>query len=64
VGEFWASDTPVSLPEPPKRERPAVLDFGGFGFSAGGLTHNITETDLEEMATPTFAPPVTRGNDG
>jgi hypothetical protein len=37
-----------------------LVDLGGsgFGFTAGGLCHNITAAQLEEMATPPFAPPL------
>ena len=37
-----------------------LVDLGGsgFGFTAGGICHNVTSAQLEEMATPTFAPPI------
>lgn len=54
--EHWASDTPVSTPHPPPTDVPVQVDFGGFGFSMNGMVHNLTESDLEEMITPFYAP--------
>ena len=54
--ETWASDTLISRPEPPNPEMPVLVDFEGFGFSMGGLVHNISETEIEEMFLPTYAP--------
>lgn len=53
---MWGSDVPISMPVPPE-DRPVLVDFGGFGFSTGGITHNITAADREEMFTPFFKPP-------
>ncbi len=54
----WGSDTPISLPAVPPL--PMLVDLGGsgFGFTAGGICHNITAAQLEEMAIPNFAPPM------
>jgi len=30
--------------------------MGGFCFTDGGLSHAITETDVEAISTPPFAP--------
>ena len=56
----WGSDTPISLPSAPTASLPMLVDLGGsgFGFTAGGICHNITAAQLEEMATPPFAPPI------
>jgi len=56
----WGSDTPISLPSAPTSKLPMLVDFdgSGFGFTAGGICHNVTTAALEEMATPTFAPPL------
>ena len=56
----WGSDVPISLPTAPTADLPMIVDLGGsgFGFTAGGICHNITSADLEELATPTFAPPM------
>lgn len=54
--EKWASDTPVSAPQPPPTDVPVLVDFGGFGFSMNGMVHNLTSEDLEDMLTPLYAP--------
>jgi hypothetical protein len=35
-----------------------LVDFGGFCFTAGGISHNVTQADLDELAFPAFAPPL------
>ncbi len=54
----WGADTQISLPSAPSPDLPMLVDLGGsgFGFTAGGICHNITQAQLEEMATPSFAP--------
>ena len=56
----WGSDVPISLPTAPTAALPMLVDLGGsgFGFTAGGICHNITADQLEEMAVPFFAPPM------
>lgn len=54
--DHWASDTPISFPEPPPGDIPVLVDFDGFGFTMGGIVHNISQADLEEILTPTFSP--------
>ena len=54
--EHWATDTPISFPEPPPSDTPVLVDFDGFGFTSGGIVHNLSGADLEEMVTPTFSP--------
>lgn len=54
--DTWASDTPPSRPVPPPTNTPVLLDFEGFGFTVNGMVHNISESDLESMMVPTFAP--------
>jgi hypothetical protein len=61
--EQWATDTPISMPVPPPRDAPVMTDFDGFGFSMNGITHNLTEPDLEEMTTPFYAPEGFLGSD-
>lgn len=56
VNDHWATDTPVSFPEPPGADVPVLVDFEGFGFTMNGMAHNISGPDLEEMTTPYFAP--------
>lgn len=62
--EHWATDTPVSFPEPPPGDVPVLVDFEGFGFTMNGMAHNISGPDLEEMVTPYFAPEGYQGHDG
>lgn len=52
--ETWATDTDVSLPTPPTSR--LLADYGGFGFSEFGLAHAVTESEIDEMIWPTFAP--------
>lgn len=60
--EVWATDTLVSRPEPSSKETPVLVDFEGFGFTMNGMVHNITESEIEAMVTPTFAPEGYRGS--
>lgn len=57
--DVWAADTPISQPIPPTK--PVLVDFQGFGFTAGGMCHNITEGESEELFLPLFAPYGYRG---
>lgn len=52
----WASDVPISMPEPPSTKTPVLVDMGGYGFTVLGLTHNLTTADVEELSTPFFSP--------
>lgn len=52
----WASDVKISMPVPPKVDQPVLIDLGGFGFTAGGLAHNVSKADVEEIFTPFFTP--------
>ena len=52
--EVWGADVPISMPEPPLNK--AVIDMGAFGFSVGGMVHQITEQQRDDLALPTFAP--------
>lgn len=56
AGDAWAADVPVSQPEP-LGKRPAMVTFeGGFVFTTGGIAHDLTPTQAEEVFTPTYAP--------
>lgn len=55
-GEAWASDAPVSLPEPVDLDRVHIRMYG-FVFTEQGLFHDLSETDHEVLRVPTFAPP-------
>ena len=61
--ELWGADVVVSSPKVPDSQRPIVVDLGGsgFGFCAGGIAHTVTQNDIEELLTPTFAPPMVSG---
>lgn len=50
----WGSDVPISQPLAPDED--VLVDFGGFGFSTRGMVHNLSDSDAEEMFTPTYAP--------
>lgn len=54
--EIWSSDTPVSTPEPLPPDTPIVVAFGGIGFTTGGLAHDVSESDIENLFTPFFSP--------
>lgn len=56
----WSSDVEVSQPIPPEG-REVLVDLGGFGFTSGGIAHNLTEAEREAIFTPTYAP---EGDDG
>lgn len=56
MGDSWGSDTEASMPEPPPKDMPSLVDLGGFSFTAGGISHNLTESEVEEIAVPTYAP--------
>lgn len=53
---MWASDTSVSRPEPVTQALPVLVDMGGFAMTAGGLVHNITRDDIEDIFLPVYAP--------
>ncbi len=57
--EVWSSDTKPSLPVPPEDGQPKVHTFEGtgFAFTTGGICMDITPDELEELATPLWAPP-------
>lgn len=63
TSDYWGTDTPISMPVP-SEERPPLVNLGGFGFSTGGITHDLTEEDREEMFSPFFAPEGFRGGRG
>lgn len=60
-GDAWASDVPISHPAPITGDQPALVDFGGFSFSTGGIVHDLNEAEIEEKFAPTYSP---RGSDG
>lgn len=54
--DVWGTDTRVSKPEPPADDTPVLVSFGGFGFGAGGICHDVSASDVEEIFFPSFAP--------
>lgn len=54
-GIYYGSDVPVSMPQPPPSAVASVPMYG-FVFTENGLGVDITETDRETLAIPTFAP--------
>lgn len=58
--QAWASDAPISLPEPAE-STPLSVPMFGFVFTENGLFHDLSEADHEVLRTPTFAPPDTTG---
>lgn len=49
----WAADTPISMPEPNEN---VLVSFGGFGFTNGGIAHDLSQPDWESYAMPTYGP--------
>lgn len=60
----WATDVPTSMPVPVE-QWPGMpkVDLGGFMFTINGIAHDVTESELEDIYTPRFAPPPV-GSDG
>jgi hypothetical protein len=57
AGYAWGSDVPISMPEAPSKEQPIMVTFeDGFGMTTGGIAHAVTESQVEQMATPFYAP--------
>ena len=52
----WGSDVPVSQPEPAASVLPILVDFGGVGMTAGGVTSTVTTSDIDDVFMPMFAP--------
>jgi hypothetical protein len=62
MAELWGSDTTISIPTAPSKQRPILIDLGGsgFGFTAGGIAHTVSQSDIEELQIPAFAPPMSQ----
>jgi hypothetical protein len=52
----WKSNVPISMPQPVDPNVPVLVDMGGFGFTANGLCHNITSTEVEDVLSPLLLP--------
>ena len=56
MSDTWSSDAIISMPEPPASDQPVLVDLEGFGFTSGGICHNLTEADHEKLMAPHWAP--------
>lgn len=52
----WGTDVAISLPVPPNPEETVRQVASGFAYSRFGLVHNLTTSDAETYAFPTFLP--------
>lgn len=52
----WASDTPVSMPEPLEDASATRVSMAGFCFTENGLRHDLTQEQWEQIRRPHFAP--------
>lgn len=52
--ESWASDVPVSMPEP--LPYTGHVPMYGFVFTENGMFHNLSESDHERLSRPTYGP--------
>ena len=55
--QHWAADCPVSLPGGPPEGRTVEVDFGGFGFTTGGICMPITEAYKQDLISALLTPP-------
>jgi hypothetical protein len=52
----WASDTQISMPEPIDPAE-VLLDMGGgFAFTADGMRHLLSQSDVRNLSVPYFGP--------
>lgn len=56
MADVWATDVPISMPEPLDSSVEARVDMGTFCFTDLGIAHNFRLADLEVYTTPVFAP--------
>jgi hypothetical protein len=57
AGNVWGADAPISMPEPPRKDQPVMVDLrGGFAMTTGGIVHNITEELVSRHSRPYYAP--------
>ena len=50
----WSSDVPPSMPAATTVAR--LVPMGGFCFTENGLSHDLSEAEVEALATPSYAP--------
>jgi hypothetical protein len=53
--QSWGADVPVSLPQS-LGDQEGLVPMFGFTFTINGLFHDMNDSDLEALATPTYAP--------
>ena len=57
MSKSWSSDVRISMPKAVPDPDETQVPMFGFVFTSRGLFHHLTQADLEEIHTPTFAPP-------
>jgi hypothetical protein len=63
VSSVWASDVPISMPSPPTDS--VVRRYGGFGTGwFGGVVHDLSPEDVEDLRHPPLAPAGPLGGEG
>lgn len=55
----WASDAPISMPQP--NEHAVMVPMFGFGYNQYGITHDINAVDYMNFRRPSKAPDVGPG---
>ena len=62
LGPFddWASDAAPSTPAPRRSDRRVFM--GGFCFTDGGISIDVSETEVEAMRHPPIGPTSLRGD--
>ena len=50
----WGGDTTPSLPEALKHKK--HIAFGGFCWTETGLAHDLSDSEVEALRIPPFAP--------
>jgi hypothetical protein len=56
MSDTWAANTEISQPQGMDPDQPVMVDMGGFGFTTGGITHNITDAERQDLFSPFYAP--------
>lgn len=51
---LWSSDVRISIPEP--MDGPVIVPMFGFGMTAMGLGHDLTQVEYEAYRTPSYSP--------
>lgn len=54
--DAWGADAPISKPGPVDVERPVMIKMGGFAFTTGGMVHDVTAEEVEEIFFPPYHP--------